>query len=215
MLIASDQGATITVNGGKTWSSWYNQPTAQFYHVITDNRIPYWVYGGQQESGSVGTTSRGDYGAITFREWNPVGAEEYGYVAPDPLDPNIIYGGRISRFDQRSREVQNVSPEAVRSGNYTIPQNSSDHLLDGRSACSLLRFERSVQDGQRRSQLEHALVLISRARITTYRPSYGMYTDGNLDRAKNRGVIYTIAPSFRNANTIWTGSDDGFIQLTA
>jgi photosystem II stability/assembly factor-like uncharacterized protein len=118
MLFASDQGATITVNGGKTWSSWYNQPTAQFYHVITDNRIPYWVYGGQQESGSVGTTSRGDYGAITFREWNPVGVEEYGYVAPDPLDPNIIYGGKISRFDQRSREVQNISPEAVRSGKY-------------------------------------------------------------------------------------------------
>jgi photosystem II stability/assembly factor-like uncharacterized protein len=118
MIIAADQGATITVNGGKTWSSWYNQPTAQFYHVITDNRIPYWVYGGQQESGSIGTMSRGDYGAITFREWNSVGVEEYGYVAPDPLDPNIIYGGKITRFDQRSREVQNISPEAVRSGKY-------------------------------------------------------------------------------------------------
>ncbi|MFL5480104.1 MAG: glycoside hydrolase, partial [Gemmatimonadaceae bacterium] len=120
MLIAADQGATLTVNGGQTWSSWYNQPTAQFYHVITDNRVPYWVYGGQQESGSVGTMSRGDYGAITFREWNPVGAEEYGYIAPDPLDPNIIYGGKISRFDQKSREVQNISPEAVRSGKYRL-----------------------------------------------------------------------------------------------
>src|SRR2546428_2359284 len=62
--------------------------------------------------------SRGDYGAVTFREWNQVGFEEYGYVAPDPLDANIIYGGKISRFDQRSREVQNISPEAVRSGKY-------------------------------------------------------------------------------------------------
>ena len=94
ILLASDQGATISVNGGATWSSWYNQPTAQFYHVITDNQFPYWVYGGQQESGSAGIASRGNDGEITFRDWHPVGVEEYGYVAPDPLNPNIIYGGR-------------------------------------------------------------------------------------------------------------------------
>ena len=94
ILLAVDQGATITVNGGETWSSWYNQPTAQFYHVITDNQFPYWVYGGQQESGSAGTASRSDWGEITFREWHTVGAEEYGYIAPDPLHPNIIYGGK-------------------------------------------------------------------------------------------------------------------------
>jgi len=213
MLIASDQGATITVNGGKTWSSWYNQPTAQFYHVITDNRIPYWVYGGQQESGSVGTTSRGDYGAITFREWNPVGAEEYGYVAPDPLDPNIIYGGRISRFDQRSREVQNVSPEAVRSGKYrflrTAPIIFSTVDPHALYYGSNVLFK-TVNGGQ-----SWDIVSPDLTRQNYDVPSsYGMYTDGNLDRAKNRGVIYTIAPSFRNANTIWTGSDDGFIQLT-
>ena len=87
----------------QTWSSWYNQPTAQFYHVITDNRFPYWVYGGQQESGSAGVASRGDDGEITFRDWHPVGVEEYGYVAPDPLIPNIIYGGKVTRFDQTHR----------------------------------------------------------------------------------------------------------------
>ncbi len=103
ILLAGDQGATITVNGGQTWSSWYNQPTAQFYHVITDNRFPYWVYGGQQESGSVGVASRGDYGAITWRDWRTVGVEEYGYVAPDPLDPNIIYGGKVTRYDWPDR----------------------------------------------------------------------------------------------------------------
>ncbi len=213
MLIASDQGATITVNGGKTWSSWYNQPSAQFYHVITDNRIPYWVYGGQQESGSVGTTSRGDYGAITFREWNQVGAEEYGYIAPDPLDPNIIYGGKISRFDQRSREVQNISPHAVRSGKYRFLRTApiifstvDPHVLYYGSNVLF----KTVNGG-------HSWDIIS-PDLTRQNydvpASYGMYTDGNLDRAKNRGVIYAIAPSFRNANTIWTGSDDGFIQLT-
>jgi photosystem II stability/assembly factor-like uncharacterized protein len=213
MLIASDQGATITVNGGKTWSSWYNQPTAQFYHVITDNRIPYWVYGGQQESGSVGTTSRGDYGAITFREWNPVGAEEYGYVAPDPLDPNIIYGGRISRFDQRSREVQNVSPEAVRSGKYRFLRTAP--IIFSTVDPHALYYGSNVLFKTVNGGHSWNIVSPDLTRQNYDVPSsYGMYTDGNLDRAKNRGVIYTIAPSFRNANTIWTGSDDGFIQLT-
>ncbi len=118
ILMATDQGATITVNGGRTWSSWYNQPTAQFYHVSTDNQFPYWVYGGQQESGSVGTTSRGDNGAITFRDWRTVGAEEYGYVAADPLNPNIVYGGKLSRFDKTTGQVVNIAPEAVRTGKY-------------------------------------------------------------------------------------------------
>jgi photosystem II stability/assembly factor-like uncharacterized protein len=213
MLIAADQGATLTVNGGKTWSSWYNQPTAQFYHVITDNRVPYWVYGGQQESGSVGTMSRGDYGAITFREWYPVGAEEYGYIAPDPLDPNIIYGGKITRFDHRSREVQNVSPEAVSSGKYRFLRTApivfstvDPHVLYYGSNVLF----KTLNGG-------HSWDIIS-PDLTRQNydvpPSYAMYTGGNLDLAKNRGVIYTIAPSFKNVNTIWTGSDDGVIRLT-
>jgi len=213
MLFAVDQGATITVNGGKTWSSWYNQPSAQFYHVITDNRIPYWVYGGQQESGSVGTMSRGDYGAITFREWNPVGAEEYGYIAPDPLDPNIIYGGKISRFDQRSREVQNISPEAVRSGKYRFLRTAP--IIFSTVDPHVLYFGSNVLFKTVNGGHSWDIVSPDLTRQTYDVPSsYGMYTDGNLDRAKNRGVIYTIAPSFKNVNTIWAGSDDGFIQLT-
>ena len=82
ILLASDQGATISVNGGATWSSWYNQPTAQFYHVITDNQFPYWVYGGQQESGSAGTASRSDWGEITFRDWHPVGRKNMDMSRP-------------------------------------------------------------------------------------------------------------------------------------
>jgi photosystem II stability/assembly factor-like uncharacterized protein len=213
MLFASDQGATITVNGGKTWSSWYNQPTAQFYHVITDNRIPYWVYGGQQESGSVGTTSRGDYGAITFRDWYPVGVEEYGYVAPDPLDPNIIYGGKISRFDHRSREVQDISPEPVRSGKYRFLRTAP--VVFSTVDPHTLYFGSNVLF--KTTSGGHSWDIIS-PDLTRQNydvpPSYAMFTNGNLDRAKNRGVIYTVAPSFRNVNTIWTGSDDGFIQLT-
>src|SRR5690242_5995687 len=113
ILLAADQGATISVNGGATWSSWYNQPTAQFYHVITDNQHPYWVYGGQQESGSVGITSRGNDGQITFRDWHPVGADEYGYIAPDPLHPNIVYGSKVHRYDKLTGEVRNVAPRGT------------------------------------------------------------------------------------------------------
>jgi photosystem II stability/assembly factor-like uncharacterized protein len=213
MIIAADQGATITVNGGQTWSSWYNQPTAQFYHVITDNRIPYWVYGGQQESGSVGTMSRGDYGAITFREWNPVGAEEYGYIAPDPLDPNIIYGGKVTRFDQRSREVQSIAPEAVSSGKYRFLRTApiifstvDPHVL---YYAGNVLF-RTTNGGHRWDVISPDLT----RQNYDVPGAYGIFTDGNPSRAKNRGVIYTVAPSFKNLNTIWTGSDDGVIKLT-
>src|SRR5205807_1740397 len=106
ILLGSDQGAIITVNGGKTWSSWYNQPTAQLYHVGADNAFPYRVCSGQQESGSACISSRGDDGEITFREWHPVAAEEYGYVTPDPLDPDIVFGGKLTRYDRRTGQAQ-------------------------------------------------------------------------------------------------------------
>jgi hypothetical protein len=213
MIIAADQGATITVNGGQTWSSWYNQPTAQFYHVITDNRIPYWVYGGQQESGSIGTMSRGDYGAITFREWNPVGAEEYGYIAPDPLDPNIIYGGKLTRFDQRSREVQSVTPEAVASGKYRFLRTAP--VIFSTVDPHVLFYAGNVLF--KTTNGGHSWDVISpdlTRQNYDVSAAYGIFTNGDPSRAKNRGVIYTVAPSFKNVNTIWTGSDDGAIKLT-
>ncbi len=117
ILLALDQGATISVNYGKTWSSWYNQPTAQLYHVSTDNQFPYWVYGGQQESGSVGIASRGNDGGVTFRDWHSMGAGEYAYVTADPLNPNFVYGGgmgrgrtAVTRFDKTTGTVEDVGP---------------------------------------------------------------------------------------------------------
>jgi hypothetical protein len=114
MVTASDQGTVVTLNNGKTWSDWYNQPTGQFYHVETDDRFPYWVYSGQQDSGTAGAATRSDYGTLTFRDWHPVGGEERGWDVPDPEDPLIVYGsglgGTITRFDTRTGEVRTVSP---------------------------------------------------------------------------------------------------------
>ena len=114
MLMVIDQGAVVTLNGGQTWSSWFTQPTAALYHVMADNAFPYRVCGGQQDSGSVCVASRGNDGQITFREWHPVGVEEYGYAAPDPLDPDLVYGGKVTRYDRRTGQVSDVGP--VRSG---------------------------------------------------------------------------------------------------
>ncbi len=213
MLFGVDQGATITVNGGETWSSWYNQPTAQFYHVITDNRVPYWVYGGQQESGSVGIASRGDNGAISFRDWRTVGVEEYGYVAPDPLNPNYIYGGKVTRFDMTNGEVQNVSPEPVRSGKYrfvrTMPVIFSS--VDKKTlylAGNVLFRTRTGGDGW--DVISPDLTRESYAVPSTL----GIFAPMDPEKGKHRGVIYAIGPSFRSVNTIWAGTDDGLIHLT-
>ncbi len=103
VALASDQGATISVDGGATWSSWYNQPTAQMYHVNADNRFPYWVCGGQQESGSACVASRGNWGEVTERDWHTAAAQEYGYVVPDPLHRGVFFGGKVEKFDERHR----------------------------------------------------------------------------------------------------------------
>jgi len=213
ILIASDQGAIITVNGGETFSSWYNQPTAQFYHVSTDNAFPYNVYGGQQESGSVGIASRGNDGAISYREWHPVGVEEYGYVAPDPLDPDIIYGGKVSRYDKKTGQTQNIAPEAVRSGQYrflrTAPVLFSP--MDNRT----LYFAGNVLFKTMNGGNSWQVISPDLTRESWDIPSsVGIYTKEDQQTMPRRGVIYTIAPSYRDINTIWCGTDDGLIQLT-
>jgi photosystem II stability/assembly factor-like uncharacterized protein len=213
MLIALDQGAIVTVNGGETFSSWYNQPTAQFYHVSTDNSFPYNVYGGQQESGSVGIASRGNDGQITFREWHPVGVEEYGYVAPDPLDPNIIYGGKITKFDKRTGQVQNISPEAVRSGKYRFLRTAP--VLFSPLDPKTLYFAGNVIFKTRNGGNSWETISPDLTRESWDIPaSVGIYTSEELKKMPRRGVVYTIAPSFKDINTIWAGTDDGYIQVT-
>jgi photosystem II stability/assembly factor-like uncharacterized protein len=213
VLIAADQGAIITVNGGETFSSWYNQPTAQFYHVSTDNAFPYNVYGGQQESGSVGIASRGNDGAITFREWHAVAVEEYGYVAADPLDPNIIYGGKITRYDKRTGQVQNIAPEAINSGKYRFVRTAP--VLFSPVDPKTLFFAGNVLFKTNNGGHSWQEISPDLTRESWDIPaSVGIYTSDELEKMPRRGVIYTVAPSPKDINTIWCGTDDGFIQLT-
>ncbi len=112
MLLGVDQGGTISVDGGKTWSTWYNQPTGQFYHVITDNQFPYVAYAPQQDSGTVAVPSRSDFGEISYRDWFSIGGFEFCYIAPDPLNPNIVYSGgwygSVVRFDKVTGQITHV-----------------------------------------------------------------------------------------------------------
>lgn len=214
ILIASDQGAIITVNGGETFSSWYNQPTAQFYHVSTDNAFPYNVYGGQQESGSVGIASRGNDGQVTFRDWHPVGVEEYGYVAADPLDPNIIYGGKITKFDKRTGQVQNIAPEAVRSGKYRFIRTAP--VLFSPVDPKTLFFAGNVlfktRDGG--NSWETISPDLTRDNYDDPPLSIGVYRNEEMKKMPRRGVIYTVAPSPLDVNVIWAGTDDGLLHIT-
>jgi len=213
ILLASDQGTTISVNAGATWSSWYNQPTAQLYHVSTDDRFPYWVYGGQQESGSVAIASRGDSGAISFRDWHPVGAEEYGYVAPDPLDPDVVYGGKLSRFRHSTGDVQDVSPAPVR-GKYRFLRTAP--VLFSPVDPHVLFYAGNVLFKTTNGGKTWDVVSPDLTRETPDVPaSIGVYRTPEMAKQPRRGVIYTVAPSKKDVNVIWAGTDDGLIHRTA
>ena len=215
ILLVADQGALVTVNGGETWSSWYNQPTAQLYHVSVKNSFPYKVCAAQQESGSVCTSSRGNDGEITFRDWHAVGVIEYGYVAPDPLDADIVYGGgrnEVSRFHWSTGQVENVTPIPVKE-KYRVDR--TEPLMFSPADPHLLYYAANVlfatKDGGRSWQT------IS-GDLTREKPgapaSVGDQAALNPKAADQRGAIYALAPSFHSLNTLWAGTDDGMVWVT-
>ena len=213
IAITSDQGAIVSVNGGDSWSSWYNQPTAQLYHVGADNAFPYRLCAGQQESGSVCISSRGNDGEITFRDWHPVAAEEYGYVAPDPLDPDTVFGGKLTRYDRRTTQAQNIMPVPLGSPDFRVIRTEpvifspiNPHILY--FAANTLWTTRD--GGQSWTQMSPDLT-----RKTWEVPAtVGVFRSEQSAQPKQRGVIYALAPSPLDISRIWAGTDDGLIWLT-
>lgn len=214
IALVSDQGAVVSVNGGKTWSSWFNQPTAQLYHVNVSPTFPYRVCAGQQESGSVCIASRGNDGEITARDWHPVGAIEYGYVAPDPLDPDVIYGaGRneVSKYHWSTGQVQNVTPIPLRG-----PQARADRTepllfspLDPHTLYYAANRLYKTTDGGATWQAISPDLAREEPEIPA---SVGALHVSGIEH--QRGVIYALGASPRNIDTLWAGTDDGLVMLT-
>jgi photosystem II stability/assembly factor-like uncharacterized protein len=215
MIVASDQGAIVTVDGAATWSSWYNQSTAQIYHIAADYRFPYWITGAQQDSGAVGTPSRSRHSEISNHDWEGLcTGGESGYTAPDPLHPEILFGGTVSRCNVLTGESKNVSPEAgAQPGQFrhawTQPLVFSQ--ADRRALYYANQFlYKTINGGESWSQISPDMT----------REDPGV--PANLNEAaaadapkdKRRGVIYTIAPSPLRAPLIWIGTDDGLIHVT-
>jgi photosystem II stability/assembly factor-like uncharacterized protein len=227
ILMVIDQGAVVTLNGGQTWSSWFTQPTAALYHVMTDNAFPYRVCGGQQDSGSVCVASRGNDGAITFRDWHPVGVEEYGYAAPDPLNPDLVYGGKVTRYDRRTGQVSDVGPTSagrgrggpatagepvyrtVRTQPVVFSQLDPHVLFFGNNV-----LWKTIDGGINWTQISPDLTRDQwdvPASVGKYTPQVQQRTRGSIPAQ----VIYTIGPSYKDINRIWIGTDDGVIATTA
>jgi len=223
MAEGSDQGAAVSVNGSRTWSSWYNQPTGQFYHLATDNRFPYWIYSGQQDSGTVGIASRSDYGAPNLRDWHPVGGDERDYDIPDPVDPAIVYGsglgGHVSRWDAHTGTVADISPWPI--SNYGLRPTTVAHhfnwvtpLVTSRAGPPALFLGgdvvfKSVDRGNSWSIISSDL---------TGKSPGAQRCDGDVTIADalpcGYGTIVSIQPSPLSADELWVGSDTGLLNVT-
>jgi len=214
MILSSDQGTVVTRNGGETWSSWYNQPTGQFYHVATDNRFPYWVYGAQQDSGAAAMASRSRHRSLNFHDWRPVNAgDENGYIAPDPLNSEILYGGFVARQNLRNEQTVQMPPGLAHAEEqrrtWTLPlvfAPTNPYVLyfgtqmlfrtsDGGNSWQAISPDLTREDPGIPENLDPATV-------------------ADAPKGKRRGVIYTIGPSYARSGEIWVGTDDGLIQLT-
>ncbi|MGO9269814.1 MAG: VPS10 domain-containing protein [Terriglobia bacterium] len=224
MIEGNDGGATITVDGGKTWSTQYNQPTAQFYHVIADQRFPYYVYGAQQDNTTVAIASRTDHDVIDRPDWYPVGGGESGYIAPDPRDPNIVYAGgyegEVSRFDKRTEQAREISAwPQVTDGlgaaglkyrvQWTAPLVISPHDPNAiyLGAQVLLK---STDGGGSWSEISPDLTRNDKSKQQV---SGGPITKDDTG-TEYYDTIFTIAESPLAKDLIWVGSDDGLIHLT-
>jgi photosystem II stability/assembly factor-like uncharacterized protein len=218
MVLSSDQGTVVSVDGAKTWSTWYNQPTAQIYHVAADNRFPYWLYGAQQDSGGVGVSTWSRQGLLSFRNWEPTClAGESNTVVPDPKEGNILYGGGAASCDQalnlavaNTGELPKADPDDPNRKTWTLPEVFS--LSD-----EALYFSNQFVMRSRDRSRSWEKISPDLARLNPEPPeTLDEVTAKDIDQPmKDRfGVVYTIGPSPLDAKTIWVGTDDGLIHVT-
>jgi photosystem II stability/assembly factor-like uncharacterized protein len=218
MVLSSDQGTVVSVDGSKTWSTWYNQPTAQVYHLAADNRFPYWLYGAQQDSGGVGVSTWSRMGTLSFREWEPTcQAGESNTVLPDPKDGNILYGSGDQRCDQALNlsvpaggELPASDPNDPNRRTWTLPQAFSP--ADEALYYSNQFVFRTRDRGKTWTRISPDLTRLHPEAPKTLDPVTAKDIDQSMtDRF---GVVYTIGPSPLDAKTVWVGTDDGLIHVT-
>ncbi len=216
MILGSDQGVAVSVDRAKTWSSWYNQPTAQLYHVSTDNQFPYWVYAAQQDSGAVAMPSSGRYDAITLMDFRPIDAGgENGYLVPDPLHPGMVYGSgdtlsyeNVATGWERNIDATLAYPGRTWRSTWTLPLAISpvDHAIYyGRQ-----NVFRSRDGGD----TWHIISPDLSRPYTPPLPNLDAATRADNNGLTRHGVVYAIAPSPRDARTVWAGTDDGYVWVT-
>jgi photosystem II stability/assembly factor-like uncharacterized protein len=223
MINGNDGGATVTLDGGKTWSTLENQPTAQFYHVVTDNRFPYHIYGAQQDNTTIAIASMDDDGVIGPQDWYEVGGGESGYIAPDPRDPNIVYAGAegvLTRFDKRSDQARDISvwpldvsghgaEDLKHRFNWTSPMFVSPHDADTIYTAAERVFK-STDHGSSWKEISGDLTRNDKSR---QKPSGGPLTK-DITSVEYYDTIFTLAESPVKKGMLWAGTDDGLVQVT-
>ena len=224
MFLGVDQGATISLDGGKTWSSWYNQATSQFYHVSTDNQYPYWVYGPIQDSGSIATSSRGNLGAITSLDWYPVAGYEFGTVVVDPKDRNVVYAGGpgngIVKITQPSGQWINVSPNVDAS--LALRKVTNQPLLwspfNNRELLAGFNYVMSTVDGGMHWKKISPDLGYPNGKVPPPAPpapaGAAPVPGGGRGGAPAGGSIESMSASTVAQGTIWAGTNNGLIHVT-
>jgi photosystem II stability/assembly factor-like uncharacterized protein len=213
IFLGLDQGAAITLDGGQTWTPWYNQPMEQVYHISTDNSFPYWIYATQQDAGAVRTRSRGNLGEITPLDWNPVPGWEWGSITPDPLHPDTVYasGSGIVKISYPTEQWINVSPSADPAARLRTAFSQPIVFTPWNPHQLLAGFQylmSTTDGGVHWTRISPDLSLAPR------QPSADTATADGRPSAAPNGAIETISPSSAAAGTIWVGTNNGRIQLT-
>jgi photosystem II stability/assembly factor-like uncharacterized protein len=224
ILLVADQGGLVSANRGESWSNWYTQPTAAMYHVTADNAFPYRLCGGQQDSGSACVESRGMDGEITFHDWHPVGIEEYGMAAPDPKNPDLVYGGKVSLYNRLTAQKAAVGPGGGRGGRGSPGAVTAANEPPART----VRTQPLIWSPKDPNVLFYATAGVWKTTNGghSWTAISGDLTRQNWDVPANAGkyastvtasalgTVTAIAPSPLDVNVLWAGTGDGLIQFT-